>query len=78
MDTPEPEIRHMAESTTFRLVTTLPRVIEVEAGEPITALAEGEHIRSVQRSGDEPLSEAEVEWVQTHVAPLMVVANLSL
>lgn len=56
---------------TFTLTTTTRRVILVEAGQPITALARDEFIETVSKEGSEPLSEAEVDWVRSHVAPLM-------
>jgi hypothetical protein len=55
----------------FRLVTTTNRVIEVESGQPVTALAAGESVKAVQTSDPTKMTDADRAWVASHVAPLM-------
>lgn len=58
--------------TAFRLITTADRVLEVESGQPITALARDEMIERIQRpDSDGPISEEDRAWIGSHVAPLI-------
>lgn len=54
------------------LVTSMGRTIEATVGEPITALAEGERVITLQRpAGQAKLSPEGLAWLRRVVYPLM-------
>lgn len=58
--------------TTFVLVTSTDRVLEVESGQPVTSLARNETISSVKfKDRADTATDGDLRWLRTIVAPLM-------